>query len=121
VKRLASIMLLLASLGMAAPASCAQIVGKIADSQGTPISNVKVALTDAIGHTVRSALTDASGIFRLGGVNPGDYQIQLRPLTGGWLGNTLPVHLSPSGLTVRWKIMPETPSLVRVSASMPLG
>jgi len=106
---------------MAAPASCAQIVGKIADSQGTPISNVKVALTDAIGHTVRSALTDARGIFKLGGVNPGDYQIQLRPLTGGWLGNTLPVHLSPSGLTVRWKIMPATPSLVQASASMPLG
>jgi hypothetical protein len=106
---------------MAAPARCAQIVGKIDDSQGTPISNIEVVLIDAVGRPVRNAFTDARGIFKLHGLNPGDYRIQFLPLTGGQLGNTLPLHLPPSGLSVRWKAIPATPSLVRTAVSMPVG
>ena len=121
MKRLASIIIFLAALGTAAPALSAQIIGKIADSQGTPISNVKVAVTDAAGNPVRSVFTNARGIFNLKGLNPGYYRIQLHPLTGGWLGEMLPVHLSPSGLTVRWQIRPGTDSLVRTAGSISLG
>lgn len=121
MKRLASMLLLLAAFGTAAPASSAQIVGKIADSQGTPISNVRVAVTDADGNPVRSVFTNARGIFDFKGLNPGYYHIRLHPLTGGWLGEMLPVRLSPAGLTVRWQIRPGTDSLVRAAESTPVG
>ena len=121
VNRLASILLLLAALETAAPALGAEIVGKVADSHGTPISNVAVLLVDASGHPVRSVLTNTRGIFLVKGLNPGDYDLRLHPLTGGWLGRILPVHLPPSGLTVRWQIVPRAVPLVRAAGSLAHG
>ena len=98
-------------LGTAKPALCAQILGRLYDYQGTPISDVKVAVSNRMGTPIRIVTTDQRGVFSVKGLDPGDYRLMLHPLTGGALGGVIAFHLSPSGVTVRWTIMPARPAV----------
>jgi hypothetical protein len=106
-------------LGMAKPALCAQILGRLYDCQGTPISDVKVAVSDPMGKPIRVVTTDQKGVFSVKGLDPGNYRLMLHPLTGGSLGGVLAFHLSPSGVTVRWMIMPARPAVVLAPNALP--
>lgn len=112
MRKLGLIAIALTLLGLARPALSAQIVGKINDYQGTPISNIQVAITDRRGRQVMSLVTDKNGIFDATNLAPGDYGLQLHPFTGGLLGRPIQLHLSPTGATVRWTVVPADPYLL---------
>ena len=108
--------LLIAAVGMIVMAIgqsvfAAEILGKVADSQGTPITHVAVAVRDSAGRTVGSMFTNDNGVFEFKDLIPGDYRIQLRPLTGGVLGRIVPVHLLATGMTFIWRIYVNRPAL----------
>ena len=99
------------ALAISQSANCAEILGKVADSQGTPITHVTVGVRDASGKSIRSIMTNEGGVFMFKNLIPGDYRIQLHPLTGGLLGRVVPVHLMATGLTFVWRIYVGRPSI----------
>ena len=67
---------LLASAAPAmAQAASASISGTITDSQGGVLPGVTLTVTNAESGTVRTSITEADGKFRVGGLNPGRYNI----------------------------------------------
>jgi hypothetical protein len=127
MKRLVLVLIVFALmlLGFASSALCAQIIGKVADAQGTPVTNVDIAVSDAHGKTVRIVRPDQKGIFAVNGLAPGEYQAVCHPAEGGSLGGIVQFHLGSSGITIIWRIRPKQSSLVlaprRVNASPATG
>ena len=101
-------------LGFARLAFCAEIIGKVADAQGTPVTHVRIAVINANGKTVRTVILNEKGIFAVGGLTPGEYQVMLHPVEGGSLGGIIQFHLGSSGITFIWRIRPKESSLVLV-------
>jgi len=67
---------LLASTAPAmAQAASASVSGTITDSQGGVLPGVTLTITNAESGTVRTSVTEADGKFRVGGLNPGRYNI----------------------------------------------
>src|SRR3977135_2390573 len=67
---------LLASTAPArAQANSASIGGPITDSQGGVLPGVTLTVTNAESGTVRTSVTEADGKYRVGGLNPGRYNI----------------------------------------------
>lgn len=83
-----------------------RVDGKVTAPDGKPAGGVRVSLTTPIlgGGTpvsVRSSMTDSAGVFRITGVSPGDYVVEIRPEPGraggpgaGWA--RAPLSLAPS-------------------------
>jgi len=112
MRSLGAVAIIIAVMAVAQPARSAQLIGRVNDYQGTPITNVKVAILAPGGKQVTSVLTDKNGTFDATNLPPGDYDLELHPLTGGLLGGSLELHLSPTGATVNWTIVPPYPYLV---------
>lgn len=83
------------------------ISGRVTTKAGTPLSDVSVWASSAIGSVYRSysASTDADGRYLLGNVAPGSYRLQFTPQRGDGLGtyyggrdyNTATVVVVPDG------------------------
>ncbi|KAF3998101.1 TonB-dependent receptor [Glaciimonas immobilis] len=54
-----------------------QIRGAIRDALGRPLSDAKVDLSDAVGHTVATTTSDKQGQFVFPGVKPGNYAVNV--------------------------------------------
>lgn len=100
------------AMGFAKSAFCAEIIGKVADAQGMPVTNVDIAVSDASGKTVRTVRPDQKGIFAISGLTPGEYQVMLHPAEGGSLSGIIQFHLGASGIMFIWRIRPKQSSLV---------
>jgi hypothetical protein len=120
MKTLLLVALAFVALNFARTASCAEIVGKVADGDGTPISDVKVAVNDAAGVTIGSTSTNNRGVFAVRNLAPGDYFIKLQPLTGGWLGGVAAFHVPAAGIKFIWRIMPGHAQLALRSVGGPM-
>ena len=106
MKKLLLVALAFIALNFARTAFCAEIVGKVADGQGTPITDVKVAVNDAAGVTIGRTATNNRSVFAVRNLAPGDYFITLQPLTGGSLGGVAAFHVPAAGIKFIWRIMP---------------
>ena len=106
MKKLLLVALAFIALNFARTAFCAEIVGKVADGQGTPITDVKVAVNNAAGATVGTTTTNNRGVFAVRNLSPGDYFIRLQPLTGGSLGDVAAFHVPATGIKFIWRIIP---------------
>ena len=106
MKKLLLVALAFIALNFARTAFCAEIVGKVADGQGTPITDVKVAVNNAAGATVGTTTTNNRGVFAVRNLAPGDYFIRLQPLTGGSLGDIAAFHVPAAGIKFIWRIIP---------------
>ena len=106
MKKLLLVALAFIALNFARTAFCAEIVGKVADGQGTPITDVKVAVNDAAGVTIGRTSTNNRGVFAVRNLAPGDYFIKLQPLTGGSLGGVAAFQVPAAGIKFIWRIMP---------------
>jgi hypothetical protein len=106
MKKLLLVALAFIALTFARTAFCAEIVGKVADGQGTPITDVKVAINNTAGATVDTTTTNNRGVFAVRNLAPGDYVIRLQPLTGGSLGGVAAFHVPAGGIKFIWRIMP---------------
>jgi len=121
MKRLFLIAFTFMVLGFARLAFCAEIIGKVADAQGTPVTHVRIAVINANGKTVRTVTLNEKGIFAVDGLSPGEYQVMLHPAEGGSLGGIIQFHLGSSGITFIWRIRPKESSLVLVPGDTPDG
>jgi Carboxypeptidase regulatory-like domain len=90
------------TVGMPSSAFCAELSGRISTPQGDPIGSIWVSLNDSQGNTVRSALTDDRGSFDMKGVAPGEYDLELTPVTGGWLGGIVTIQVPQHGMRLNW-------------------
>jgi Carboxypeptidase regulatory-like domain len=118
MKRLVLVIFAFMALGFAKSAFCAEIIGEVADAQGTPVTNVDIAVSDASGKTVRTVRLDQKGIFAISGLTPGEYQVILHPAESGSLGGILQFHLGSSGVTFIWRIRSKQSSLVLAPGSV---
>lgn len=109
---LGPISLALVALGIAQTALAAQILCRIDDYQGTPISNIEVILTNAAGQPIENIVTDRNGTFDVTNVKAGDYALKLHPATGGSIGGIFRLHVPSSGLKVILTVIPTDPELV---------
>ena len=60
---------------MAQASAGGSISGKVADDQGGVLPGVSVVATNAAGAAVKTAVTDASGAYKLSGLAPGTYTV----------------------------------------------
>jgi protocatechuate 3,4-dioxygenase beta subunit len=111
VKSVATVVIAIILLCFARPGFGAQLVGKLSDSQGTPVANMRVAISHADGSPARVLITDDRGKFEAGGLNPGDYKLILHPVTGGSLGAPLLLHLSPKGIRLQLRVVSNVHSM----------
>lgn len=90
------------------------IDGAIASSNGTPIADAKVTVTDKLGRSL-SLQVDASGAFRFENVPPGSARIQVT--ANGYLGTSRSVDVPP-GQELRMNLnlspLPVPPNVVVV-------
>jgi len=58
------------------------IVGRVIDAQGNPVAGANVAITGGSQpHKDIGAMTNSDGVFRLGGMRPGSYDVMARKST----------------------------------------
>ena len=58
------------------------IVGRVIDADGNPVSGVNVAVAGGTqAHRDIGATTNSDGVFRLGGMLPGSYEVMARKST----------------------------------------
>ena len=67
--------LLASAVPAMAQAASASVSGTITDSQGGVLPGVTLTVTNAESGTVRTSITEADGKFRVGGLNPGRYNV----------------------------------------------
>lgn len=75
----ASLLLLLVSGGTAsAQGSNGTVTGKVVDSQGAVLPGATATATNAAGRAVKSAVSDATGMYTLSGLPAGDYKLTVQ-------------------------------------------
>ncbi len=92
-------------------ASCADLVGGVADTQARPIPDVKIVVNDMTGKVVGEAQTDSWGQYRIAGLRPGTYNYVLDPVTSGFKGGDAVAYLGPNGMTTNWNVSTTAPSV----------
>ena len=90
------------SLSVAGPGLCEQILGTVMDSNGHAVPGAKIVTETQDGQKTGSAVTDASGQYRIDALTPGLYYITLDPATSGLQGQTVAGYVGSAGLTVNW-------------------
>ncbi len=69
----------LLALAGATPALSEDLVGTVADGDGQAVQGVKILVHSRDGQATEVASTDASGQYRIAGLDPGQYLITLDP------------------------------------------
>ena len=103
------------SLNITVGAPIAQVTGKLSDDSGQPLAHALVNLTAAAGLRLSGA-TDATGVFKVDVLTPGDYRISVRPtlthtIPNDWPDLALdqpPVHIvAGTMLTLNLRLPPQ--------------
>jgi hypothetical protein len=90
------------TLGAAAPARCASVVGMVSDTDGKYVNGVNIIAIDASGKEAGKATTDLYGRYCLGPLTPGNYRMKLEPGSTGVLAGNGAIALQAEGETVDW-------------------
>jgi len=77
------------------PATCADLVGRVATDSGEPAVGVKVSVIDSSGAAAGLGVSDAQGSYEIRGLKPGIYTLGLK-------GQSVMSYVPADGLTVNW-------------------
>jgi hypothetical protein len=91
-----------------APASCADLVGRILNSRGEPVSGIQVSVIDSAGVDAGKAVSDARGAYAITNLAPGAYQL-------GCNAQWVMSYIGSGGLTVNWGLAPHSPPVAVAS------
>jgi Carboxypeptidase regulatory-like domain len=94
----------LLALAIASPAICQELIGTVANGDGQAVQGVKIVAHSSDGRVTESAITDASGQYRMSDLIPGQYFITLDPSGANVEGQTVAGYLGQNGLTVNWSV-----------------
>jgi hypothetical protein len=76
-------------------AEAAQIVGRVLDAQGQPISGITVRLENARGDRIASTVSAPDGAYGLFGLSEGTYTLDVQ-------GQSAVTYVGREGVTVNW-------------------
>jgi hypothetical protein len=85
-------------------ASCADVVGVVADSQGRPVGDVRVLVKNLTNNAVREGHSKANGRYQVTGLATGVYKYTLDPVASGFKGGDAVSYLGPKGVTIDWQL-----------------
>ena len=85
------------------PALCADLVGKVLNNRGEPVSGVNVTVVNAADVDAGRAISDARGAYAISNLKPGAYKLNIVP--GQWVMS----YIGDKGLTVNWGLAPHSP------------
>jgi len=89
-------------LGSGARASCADLVGKVLNNRGDPVSGVTVSVVNSQGVAAGRAVSDANGGYAISNLTPGAYKL-------GCCGDQWVMsYIGEQGLTVNWGLAPRS-------------
>ena len=99
-----AVMLCIGGTPLEAPSqqTSASLVGTVTDTQGNPVTGVRIIVQDQSGKLLSEALSNAAGQYSLKNLPLGQYTLTLDPAKSGYLGETVVASLSGEGLTVNW-------------------
>ena len=103
VSRLISITGIILILACYAAAWGADLVGRVINSRGEPVSGVTVSVVDAADVDAGKAVSDGNGGYAISNLKPGAYKLNIVP--GQWLMS----YIGKQGLTVNWGLAPHSP------------
>lgn len=86
-----------------APASCADLVGRVMNSSGEPVSGVIVSVVNSAGVDAGKAVSDANGGYVISNLASGVYTLN----SSG--GEPVMSYIGDQGLTVNWGLAPHSP------------
>jgi Carboxypeptidase regulatory-like domain len=98
-------------VGLASPALCADLIGRVVDVQRHPVEGIKILVELPNGKTIAETVTDAKGTYRLENLAPGTYHLVLNPGATGFKGQTVVAYVGPKGLTVDWAVSRTAPAV----------
>ena len=92
------------ALTIGPPASCADLVGRVLNSHGEPVSGVTVTIVKAAAEVdAGKGISDANGAYAISNLTPGTYKLNIVP--GQWVMSYIP----EKGLTVNWGLAAHSP------------
>jgi large repetitive protein len=83
------------ALAAGAQAFAGDVLGRVADAQGHPISGVPVRIQDSTGNTVGMGVSDVNGNYAIHGVAPGTYTLNSK-------GQSAVTYVGSQGVSVNW-------------------
>jgi hypothetical protein len=107
-----------AAVSLARQVWAATLIGVVLDAQGNPVGEAEIAVHDATGKAVARAVTNAKGEYVFEGLPPGQYNLSLNPLHGGFQGQTVVASLGEKGLTVSWTVSPSVPAVAAATPGL---
>lgn len=75
--------------------TAADVVGRVVDAKGRPVSGVPIRLQNASGQSVGSAVSDLDGGYELAGLPEGSYILDVQ-------GQSAVAYVGHEGVTVNW-------------------
>jgi len=84
-------------------ALCAELVGRVLNNRGEPVSGVTVTIVNEADVDAGKAVSDANGGYTISNLTPGAYKLNIVP--GQWLMS----YIGDKGLTVNWGVAPHSP------------
>lgn len=118
---LAAVLLTLDVPRAALASATADISGTVLDAGGQPVAGAEISAQDGAGKVVARSVTDATGSYRLTGLEPGQYTLTLNPLSTGFEGNTFVASLGAEGLTVQWTVSSTAPAIAAATPGVVAG
>lgn len=103
------------------PAYCADIAGKVSNSQDSPALPAHVSVKDKNGSIVGQADADSLGRYRIRGLSSGEYDVSLNLPGTKYLGQTIQTGLRPEGLCLDWKVSESAAALATGRPGATLG
>ncbi len=84
------------------PASCAELVGRMLNNRGQPVSGVTVFVENSANLEAGKAVSDANGAYAISNLKPGIYKL-------GAMGQWVMSYIGDQGLTVNWGFTQHAP------------
>ena len=85
-------------------ASRANILGRIVDQTGRPLTNLEIAVKDVNGNLLRTVRTNTIGRYCLTDLATGHYLLTQDPARAPFDGQTVVTSLPPEGLFIDWRV-----------------
>ncbi len=102
-------------------AYCADIAGKVANSQDTPALPAHVTVKDKNGAVAGEADADSLGRYRIRNLSSGQYDVSLNLPGTKYLGQTIQTGLRPEGLCLDWRVSENAAALATGRPGATLG
>ena len=91
-------------LGAKPRATSANLLGRIVDVAGRPLSNVEIVVKDLNGNILRSLRTNQIGRYCITDLTTGPYALTQDPARAAFEGQTVVTTLPPEGLYIDWRV-----------------